>query len=1077
MKSKSKARLGLIGFALFAIANFGLLASHAQAADYSGTCANVPTGAQTGNATIGSAGAACSLPANVNFSGNVTILGSTITSSGPINAGQALTLTGTSTIGVAALNGASVKVQTTGVITLTAANASAGYVDVVANGGSGDINATSLTAANGYIKAVAGRKVNISGALATSGTIGARNILITAQTTIKTGNLTAASNANIVVKSQKGGGTTALTVGTSGTNGIGTVTAGANGTVYIVNGTSGANANITLTAMNKIVTTAGGNYIILDARGGTLTMPSGTLSTPHSSGQASIQLMAKTVTFSGAATLQANNAGAAGTLHGVTISANTINHNGLTINADGPGANPAEAYVYFQAMGTTVITDNNENVTNLYVFVNNTNPNTVTGPVSIVSSGGLLKATANGNNARIKVDAYPITITGGPVTFQTNGIYGREIQISNQSQNSGTQGVTFSGGDVLLDASASANGYGGSINFWNIDKLAISSPNFTIKSDGAVSGSGDAGFISIYTYSYSQASSSKAKISANGPVAGSGNGGYIYFYPNLLSNTLKLGTNNGDLQVTADAGANGGDGGSITINPNYPNGNINFDTVNAVSAKSSSLATANSKGGSVTIIANPEISVNPSTPAIDINVNGKGTKDGGTITILANGTLKIGSQAGALNLSAKAAGTGNGGGVEIGYITNLTLSDTLSVVGGTGSGSNGDGGNINIHDSGTILIGATIFDASGSGSGDAGTITVNAAVPVDLSNGAKFIALGGESGAGGKAILRSAKFGSNNQAIPLSTIFSLNAGETASADAFNGSISLNLDADQVPIICRNYKNVNTSWPKVYWYCGNDIANKGTLVLSTLQTMPNASISAMPSSEPFDVFVFHYKNDYSAFFATFQTDNENGLAGWTSFANRQIVILEVLTSGNVNLIMADSTVKQVTMHEVGHVLDVQFGSVLGRSFVSQIGGTQQSSFNGFLSHDFRNLTFQGPSYTVLLPACGAGAIFEGKSDPRTGGAICPLSGDLTGLNNQQILQKILPYFMTYDSAGPGTNWGETWSEQFGAFTLNVNSNPQTSYFLAYFPCTKIFVTSLANTGSAAPLGSYPTACIN
>jgi len=65
-------------------------------------------------------------------------------------------------------------------------------------------------------------------------------------------------------------------------------------------------------------------------------------------------------------------------------------------------------------------------------------------------------------------------------------------------------------------------------------------------------------------------------------------------------------------------------------------------------------------------------------------------------------------------------------------------------------------------------------------------------------------------------------------------------------------------------------------------------------------------------------------------------------------------------------------------------------------------------------------------------------------------------------------------MTLDGNGA---WGETWSEEFGAFTLNAASNTQTQYFLSVFPCTQIFVNSLANTGTLAPLSAYPSTCTN
>ena len=88
-------------------------------------------------------------------------------------------------------------------------------------------------------------------------------------------------------------------------------------------------------------------------------------------------------------------------------------------------------------------------------------------------------------------------------------------------------------------------------------------------------------------------------------------------------------------------------------------------------------------------------------------------------------TPDLGTAAGSLSLSAQNnGGTGNGGTIEVGYITNLTVSGQLLAGAGNGSGSNGNGGTVNLHDSSTLTVTGTI-DASGEGSGSAQTVTVD----------------------------------------------------------------------------------------------------------------------------------------------------------------------------------------------------------------------------------------------------------------------------------------------------------------------------------------------------------------
>ncbi len=744
-----------LGLAILPALALFAMASSAQATSY--TCANVPA-TVNGDATIGTAGTACVIPAaGVNASGNISVSGTTISTTGNITAAGTLNITGSSTISVKALSGASINVvgpstvatttmnstngsidvTSTGAITATTVAATDGHVDFNAQGTAGDTNATSLSASNGYVKAKAGRKVNISGVVQTTGTLGARNILIVAQTTVKTGNVTGAAGANIVVKANKGGGTTALVIGTPGLNGIGTVTAGANGAIYITNSTSGTVANISLTNTNRLVTTSGGNTIILDAQAGVLTIPAGTLSTATSAGQiGGIQLLAGTVNFSGATTLRANHTGA-GTRHGVAIAATTVNHNGLTINANGTGDLPNGSFVYFQPRGATVVTDNNEDVSNLFINVNNLNPNNVIGASNVVSAGGLLKATANGDNAAIITQAYPLSFKGGPVTFEAKGKTNHLIYIRNNGQTSGTQGVTFSGGAVILDASAEVGGNGGEIRFFGVDKATLSSPTFLFNVNGPPSGNGNAGRVDLGSAkSIVLSATSAATITADAAPAGTGGpnaSGYRAIDLQPGANNIILGTGNGKYKLSAKGGANGGgDGGYINVFVPGPQ-TITFDSGLVADASS-----PGANGNAGTVYINGRL-IAPAGTSSQIKADGGTTQgNGGKIHLLGNESLNLGLTSG-LNLSAKAAGTGNAntnraGMIEIAY-ANIVNLDGAGV--DLSTGGNASGGIINIHDITRLTVtAASSLRANAAGTGKGGNITLNQTAynPMTLTN-------------------------------------------------------------------------------------------------------------------------------------------------------------------------------------------------------------------------------------------------------------------------------------------------------------------------------------------------------
>jgi len=276
-------------------------------------------------------------------------------------------------------------------------------------------------------------------------------------------------------------------------------------------------------------------------------------------------------------------------------------------------------------------------------------------------------------------------------------------------------------------------------------------------------------------------------------------------------------------------------------------------------------------------------------------------------------------------------------------------------------------------------------------------------------------------------------------------------------------------------VCQQYKNTTTSWPSQYWYCGYQPSN-ALNGLQALQSLSAPAISTLTDG-PY-VLVFQDVSNSNAFLADNETQYQEGdttdvVAAWYIQSQNRINLMEAFQQGDVVLALNADQLIESAYHEAGHVLDIDWGGLVDRSWVSQIGGNQQQSYDGFVQFDFRNLTYAAPAYTSELPACGIGAIFQGQHDPRSGSPICPLQGDLVGLNNQQILQMILPYYMTLNNQ---QRWIETWAQEIAAFSVQTTGDPTVDYyFLNYFPCSKIYVNSLYNTGALASLTAYPQAC--
>lgn len=341
---------------------------------------------------------------------------------------------------------------------------------------------------------------------------------------------------------------------------------------------------------------------------------------------------------------------------------------------------------------------------------------------------------------------------------------------------------------------------------------------------------------------------------------------------------------------------------------------------------------------------------------------------------------------------------------------------------------------------------------------------------------------GTDNGAGGKVDIVTAKGPDSNTPINLDASIKVDSGPNANElGVFHGSVTMN-DSPIVlntPIVCTRYKNNTDPYPNSYWYCGVQ-PTKSLLVMNTIRGM------FVPSLEKLDdydapVFVFASIQDYNAFLDDDKVTEIPGVRGFTLIDEEQkkIVVLEAqgTPGGGGYQLDADSLIQFTARHEAGHVLDLQFSSEVGRSFVSLPGGDLTQSYDSKLEHDFRNLTFEAPGYINLKPACGPGAIFEGQIDPRTTSQqICPLQGDLVGKNNREILETLFPYFLLKKPDDQGNiRWFDTWPEQTATYSGPAGDKRIEYYFQNYFPCSKKYVDALLSTGVLADSSTYPAEC--
>lgn len=629
MKPIKKRWLGL-AFAPALLALIGF-ASPVKAADYNDTCANISQFNGQGNVTINEPGS-CTLNQAVTATGWIRI-----TSGGAINA-QGLTsqndevnLTGSGDINITGPVSTRLNTKLNGTSVTATTISSQWGIQVEATSGTlslGDVTSNS------------------------AGTEFGTNIMLTATGNIGVGNVRnngTSTTGGIEIRANTGGGNVPFRVGGGGTNGSGTLsistaTGGGSDPYYMPGGiyvNSGPVGGIIVSSMSNLVVTSPGSrsgILILDAQGGTLTLPTGTLSSDGSGSQGAglVSLMAQTITTVNGTVISASQT-TSGYNHGVNIAASTINlagATGLQVKADGNGITGSSGSAYVTIVpkdGVTVsftgdVNNRNWQVSYVSLFQK-------TGSVTFNGANALLKVNANGDYSRVNMSAYPMTFNNKTVTIQAQGTVDHIVQIGYSGAYTNQASLEFKGTGVVSINANATTGIGGGVSLFG-DKFTFNAPTFNINANGPTSGNGNGGTVYVGSSLLTLSPTSKMTVTANAASAAGTTGNAILgdintpsapkaiqFFPGSVNLDIGTAANVGQVSFAAKGGAGGGDGGTIVIS----SAPVNIKTANAVNA--SALA-GTGKGGEIVIWS----SIQTVEPAATMTAIGKGSGTGGRFT-------------------------------------------------------------------------------------------------------------------------------------------------------------------------------------------------------------------------------------------------------------------------------------------------------------------------------------------------------------------------------------------------------------------------------------------------------------
>lgn len=394
-----------------------------------------------------------------------------------------------------------------------------------------------------------------------------------------------------------------------------------------------------------------------------------------------------------------------------------------------------------------------------------------------IGAGGSVSLFSGSN---FSVDPTKLSVNGGQGSGSNASGGGIAVESSANLTLSGSVSINGigagSGGAVMLSAggtlslgSNTITCNGGSTGSGGVVKLA-SGVNFTFDPNkvsvnvGAGSGS-DANGGSVEVVSAANLTLS-GSIGVNG--IGDGAGGRVVL---SAAGMLAIGSNT----ISANGGDTG-DGGYVSLTSN-DDISLAFGQVSIGAGQDSA---SDGTGGTLLVVSAADVTI-----GADIHLDGEGNGWGGNLLLRAGGTLGISTY----NLSANGGETGSGGRVNLQSGSALTIaSGQVTASAGAGTGSNADGGTIEIIGINNVTVSGSL-NVNGIGTGAGGRIAIDSGATLSVGSNS-FSAQGGTTGNGGFIDLVSAA------ALSLAASqLSVTAGIGTGSNAAGGSVALTTTAD------------------------------------------------------------------------------------------------------------------------------------------------------------------------------------------------------------------------------------------------------------------------------------------
>lgn len=426
-------------------------------------------------------------------------------------------------------------------------------------------------------------------------------------------------------------------------------------------------------------------------------------------------------------------------------------------------------------------------------------------------------ATSNGVTGTISAN--------GGSTAGDGGI----VVLSNYRRNIPGVAVSWTNPSTVSFAPSAGGGNGGTIaltdlssdNFSPTSAVTVTIPG-SLSAD-ATGSNGSGGTIVLQAAGITFPTATNLVLSANG--VGNGNGGTVVFAPSTSSAAQTIGTNPGQIDISALTGATSGNGGSIYV------------AAGALTVLNGSLlnvsATGNGNGGS--IVLNTAGTLSLTGP---FNASGAGNGTGGNI-ILTSALMT--APAGSLTLSALPGSSGTPGGKisvnSIGLVngnpinltvmaTNISLSSTTSAI---SANYDTEGGTIAVQSPNAV----TLVNNTSTGASDT-VLSSSAGTQFSISSSGGLI-ISGPINAPNVTVATTANNGSITINSPTATIGRLNSNGSVLIQA-NGSGNITqLAANKAAQIIGNTVTLQSGTGNIGQF---DDSNPATVIDNRIQTVAN-----------------------------------------------------------------------------------------------------------------------------------------------------------------------------------------------------------------------------------------------